>query len=62
MFGVTTLGCYVFKLILVRLNRKIEAGEKAWDTRADVAQQTAETEGVYVEEGIKLQKGFRYLV
>ncbi|KAK5044782.1 hypothetical protein LTR84_010438 [Exophiala bonariae] len=62
MFGVTILGCYAFKLILVRLNRKIEAGERAWITNDDVAQQTAETEGVSVEEGIKLQRGFRYLV
>lgn len=62
MFGVTILGCYAFKLILVRLNKKIEAGEQAWVTRDDVAQQTAETEGVSVEEGIKLQRGFRYLV
>ncbi|KAF2865259.1 major facilitator superfamily domain-containing protein [Massariosphaeria phaeospora] len=63
MFGVTIVGCWVFRTILVSLNRKIEEGEKAWETGGDGAeQQTAMTEGVTVEEGTKLQRGFRYLV
>lgn len=62
MFGITILGIYAFRVILVRLNKKIEAGEKAWDTMDDVARRTAEDEGVTVEEGQKLQRGFRYLV
>ncbi|KAF2175003.1 MFS general substrate transporter [Zopfia rhizophila CBS 207.26] len=62
MFGVTIVGCYVFKMILVRLNERIEKGETTWDTKDDVAVQTAKTEGVSVQEGTELQKGFRYLV
>lgn len=62
MFCVTIIGCYIFKVILVRLNKKIEAGEAAWETRGDVAEQTAIDEGITVEEGTKLQYGFRYLV
>jgi MFS family permease len=62
MFGITIAGCYAFKLVLQGLNKKIEEGEAAWTVQDDVAVQTAVTEGVSVEEGIKLQRGFRYLV
>jgi MFS family permease len=62
MFGITIVGCYIFKVILDRLNKKIVEGEAAWEVRGDVAERTAEMEGVSVEEGIKLQRGFRYLV
>ncbi|KAF2708928.1 MFS general substrate transporter [Pleomassaria siparia CBS 279.74] len=62
MFGITIAGCFAFKLVLTNLNKKIEEGEAAWDVNVDVVEQTARTEGVSVEEGIKLQRGFRYLV
>lgn len=62
MFGLTIIGIWSFRLILVNLNKKIEAGERAWETRADVAAETAATEGISVEEGQKLQRGFRYMV
>lgn len=62
MFCVTIAGCYVFKIILERLNKRIEEGEAAWVTSDDVIEQTAKTEGVSVEEGAKLIRGFRYLV
>lgn len=62
MFGVTILGIWVFRMILVNLNKKIEQGEKAWDTREDVLRETAEREGISVEEGQVLQRGFRYLI
>lgn len=62
MFGITIAGCFAFKMVLQGLNRKIEEGEAAWTVRDDVAAQTAAMEGVSVEEGIKLQRGFRYLV
>ncbi|KAF2009155.1 tartrate transporter [Aaosphaeria arxii CBS 175.79] len=62
MFGVTIAGCYIFKRFLMNLNKKIDAGESAWDVHGDVAEQTARTEGVTIEEGTKLQRGFRYLV
>lgn len=62
MFGLTIIGIWIFRWILVNLNKKIEAGEKAWDTREDVARETAANEGVSVEEGQTLQRGFRYLV
>ncbi|KAF2797968.1 MFS general substrate transporter [Melanomma pulvis-pyrius CBS 109.77] len=62
MFGVTIAGCFAFRMVLINLNKKIEEGEAAWVVRGDVAEQTARTEGVSVEEGTKLQHGFRYLV
>ncbi|KAF2267785.1 MFS general substrate transporter [Lojkania enalia] len=62
MFGATVLGCYIFKVILQNLNKKLEAGEIAFDIRDDVAEQTAKTEGVSVEEAQQLPRGFRYLV
>ncbi|KAH8708571.1 major facilitator superfamily domain-containing protein [Phaeosphaeriaceae sp. PMI808] len=62
MFGVTILGCYVFRVILVRLNRRLDEGTDTWVVHGDIAEQTARTEGVSIEEGAKLMKNFRYLV
>ncbi|KAJ4361796.1 hypothetical protein N0V83_010737 [Neocucurbitaria cava] len=62
MFGVTIVGCWVFKVILVRLNKRLDDGVDAWVVHGDVAEQTARTEGVSVEEGQRMMKGFRYLV
>lgn len=62
MFAVTILGCFIFAMILRNLNKKIEEGEAAWAVGSDVAEQTANLEGISVEEGTKLQRGFRYLV
>jgi hypothetical protein len=62
MFGATIAGCYVFRVILINLNKKIEAGEAAWETPGDVAEHTAQVEGVALEEGHRLNKGYRYLV
>lgn len=63
MFGVTIVGCYVFRLSLNRLNNKLEEDELAeWDVGEDVIKQTVAVEGTTVEEALKMRKGFRYLV
>ncbi|KUI62793.1 hypothetical protein VP1G_09909 [Cytospora mali] len=63
MFGVTVVGCFVFRLTLTRLNKKLERGELVdWDVREDVAGQTAQMEGGTVDEALNMRKGFRYLV
>ncbi len=63
MFGVTIVGCLIFKMILVRLNKKLEAGEKAWETRPDVALKTQKVEHLESsDEALAMKKGFRYLV
>lgn len=63
MFGVTIAGCWLFRLTLTRLNKKLEQGELAgWDAREDVAQETAKMEGTTADEALNMRKGFRYLV
>lgn len=66
MFGVTILGCYVFRESLRRLNAQLEAGELEggadWDAGEDVVAQTAKMEGTTVDEALRMRKGFRYLV
>ena len=62
MFGVTIAGCFIFRIILVRLNKRLDNGVDAWVVHGDVAEQTAAIEGVNVEEGAKQMKDFRYLV
>ncbi|CAG9976199.1 unnamed protein product [Clonostachys byssicola] len=63
MFGVTIVGCFAFRCILVRLNKKLEEGEQAWETRPDVAEQTAAVEIMENDdEALRVRRGFRYLV
>ncbi|KAJ9133392.1 Tartrate transporter [Pleurostoma richardsiae] len=63
MFGITIVGCFAFRMILANLNKKLEAGEVAWETRDDVAQHTAEAEHMdNADEALRMKKGFRYLV
>lgn len=62
MAGVTIFGCYLFRMILNRLNQKLERGELEWEARDDIVDQTAEMEGTTPDEALKMRKGFRYLV
>ncbi|KAF9870447.1 tartrate transporter [Colletotrichum karsti] len=63
MFGVTIVGCYIFKVILDNLNKQLEAGEREWEVHGDVAQQTADvTKTDEIEAARMMGKGFRYLV
>jgi hypothetical protein len=62
MFGMTILGCFIFRMILIRANKRLDDGTDAWVVHGDVAEQTARTEGVSVEEGARMMKDFRYLV
>lgn len=55
MFGITIFACYVFKVILSQLNKKLERGELDWDAREDVANQTAEMEGTTVDEALSMR-------
>jgi MFS family permease len=60
MFGITIAGCFVFRMILVRLNTKLDAGETAWESHGDVAQHTKEH--LQVDETLRVRTGFRYLI
>ncbi|KAF2652000.1 MFS general substrate transporter [Lophiostoma macrostomum CBS 122681] len=62
MFGVTIAGCYGVRVMLVGLNRELEEGERAWEVREGVVEQTAKTEGSGGEAGERGMRGFRYLV
>jgi hypothetical protein len=63
MFGVTIVGCYVFKRILMGLNDKLEAGERAWETTDESAAKTQRAEHLESrDEALAMKKGFRYLV
>ncbi|WVF73150.1 hypothetical protein IAT40_007969 [Kwoniella sp. CBS 6097] len=63
MFGITILGCFIFRMILINLNKKLEAGEAAWETRADVQDKGNKLEHVEQgQESLNVKKGFRYLI
>ncbi|KAJ5175639.1 uncharacterized protein N7482_001516 [Penicillium canariense] len=62
MYGVTIVGFWAFRMILVRLNKRLEEKEAEWDAgHADA--QTGDV--VFMEsadESLRMRKGFRYLV
>lgn len=59
MFGITIGGCYVFKVILQRLNKEIEEQERSYVAGGE----SEKPEGVEVEEEAgDVPPGFRYLV
>jgi MFS family permease len=63
MFGVTIAGTFAFRMILIRLNKKLDEGEVAWEQHNDVAAQTAATDIVHNEdEALNQRRGFRYLI
>ncbi|EXM23887.1 hypothetical protein FOTG_08845 [Fusarium oxysporum f. sp. vasinfectum 25433] len=64
MFGVTVVGCYIFRLVLIDLNKKLERGEaNAWETRQDVAAHTAAVEVMdSPDEALRMKRDFRYLI
>lgn len=63
MFGVAIAGCFWFRQILVGLNKKLDAAERAAEPTEAEAQ--AKGEQAHLEgnpELAGLAKGFRYLV
>lgn len=65
MFGLTIIGCWIFRTMLIRLNKKLDAGElpAGWETHPDVVAETARVEG-YADESaaVKLRTTFRYMI
>ncbi|KAH8887899.1 MFS general substrate transporter [Thozetella sp. PMI_491] len=66
MFGITIVGCFIFRLMLVKLNTQLAEGEAtAWQTQPDVAAQTAKDGDIsqsHEENGGQDKAGFRYLI
>ncbi|WOO81698.1 putative transporter [Vanrija pseudolonga] len=63
MFLFTIAGCCVIRTILVRLNKRLEAGESAWESRGDVLDRTRRMEALDgADEAVAMKAGFRYLI
>ncbi|KAK8055146.1 major facilitator superfamily domain-containing protein [Apiospora rasikravindrae] len=61
MFGITIAGCFGFRLILSRLNARLELAERS----GAATQQDAATQQEIIEsedEALRMRKGFRYLI
>jgi predicted MFS family arabinose efflux permease len=59
MFGITIVGCFVFRMILATLNKKLEVEETEWNAQPEAASRAAHAN---VDTGFEVRKGFRYLV
>lgn len=62
MFGVTVVGFWAFRMILVNLNKKLEHNEAEWDAEHTDAQAGAVVFMDNADESLRMRKGFRYLV
>lgn len=59
MFGITIVGCWAFRAILADLNKKLEEGERAWETQPDEARVS---DANAPDEALGLHKGYRYIL
>lgn len=51
-----------FRQILVSANKRLEAGEKAFEEHGDTIAQAANLESTTVRDAKEMQKGFRFLI
>ncbi|KFY15560.1 hypothetical protein V492_01901 [Pseudogymnoascus sp. VKM F-4246] len=58
MFGVTIVGCYIFRTVLSNLNKKLEEQQAALDAEPELDEKVMNQ----ADEAMRMQKGFRYLV
>ena len=58
MFGTTIVGCLAFRIVLSKLNKKLEEQQRACDAQPDMAQQVMDS----ADESLRMPRGFRYLV
>jgi hypothetical protein len=63
MFGTTVIGCWVFRMILVNLNKKLETRESALEIRQSNGTDTIEVEALdNAVEAPTMKGNFRYLI
>ncbi|KAJ6016770.1 hypothetical protein N7451_000149 [Penicillium sp. IBT 35674x] len=62
MFGITIVGFWGFRMILVNLNKKLEQSEAEWDAGHPEAQTGGSDFIESADESLRVRKGFRYLV
>lgn len=60
LFVVGILTAFAFRMQNAALNRRLDAGERAWQEQADVTRETARIEGLNDEEAANMKSGFRY--
>jgi MFS family permease len=58
MFGVTIIGCIAFRLVLSRLNKKLDEQQQMLDAQPELEDEVMNQP----DESMRMQKGFRYLV
>lgn len=58
MFGITIFGCLGFRIVLSRLNKKLEEQQAALEAQPDMEAEIM----AQADEALRMQKGFRYLV
>ncbi|KFY61227.1 hypothetical protein V496_05121 [Pseudogymnoascus sp. VKM F-4515 (FW-2607)] len=58
MFGITIVGCLIFRMVLSNLNKKLEEQQRVVDAEPDLAEKVMD----HADEAMRMQKGFRYLV
>jgi len=63
MFGITIVGVLAFRFVLVRLNKKLDAGEAAWESNQTAQDKTRAVQHLESDdEALRVRKGFRYLL
>ncbi|KAJ5681458.1 uncharacterized protein N7477_001398 [Penicillium maclennaniae] len=62
MYGFAIIGFWIFRMILVNLNKKLEKSEAEWDAGHTDAQTGATVVMESADESLRMRKGFRYLV
>lgn len=58
MFGITIVGCLIFRMVLSNLNKKLEEQQRVVDAEPDLDEKVMD----HADEAMRMQKGFRYLV
>ncbi|KAJ5128361.1 hypothetical protein N7526_006527 [Penicillium atrosanguineum] len=62
MYGITIVGFWIFRMILMNLNKKLEESEAEWDAGHTDPQTGATVIMESADESLRMRKGFRYLV
>lgn len=62
MFAVTIVGVTIMRVVLTKLNKKLEAGGSAWEVKADVREKTQHIIQNEDAENTQGNVGFRYIV
>jgi MFS family permease len=62
MYGITIIGFWIFRMILINLNKKLEIKEAEWDAQHSDQQGGDVAFMESADESLRMRKGFRYLI